>query len=132
MDAQRRVTGGDGALALDELLALEHQGWQALCEGRGAEFYGQLMTEDGLMVLAGGQVMDRPAVVASLGEAPRWAHYEISGVRSVPLADGAATLVYLGRASRSDEEPFVAAMSSTYRVVDGRPRLAVYQQTQVA
>lgn len=29
---------------LEDLLDLENQGWQSLCEGTGADFYGTLMT----------------------------------------------------------------------------------------
>ena len=52
-------------MTLDGLLALEHDGWAALCAGRGAAFYGDVMTADGLMVLANGLVLDRDQVVAS-------------------------------------------------------------------
>ena len=37
---------------LDELLDLEHQGWNSLCTGTGANFYGQIMTNDGVMLLS--------------------------------------------------------------------------------
>src|SRR3954467_4740460 len=48
------------------LLDLEHRGWESLRDGSGADFYGALMTEDGVMVLANGGVADREAVVESL------------------------------------------------------------------
>ncbi|WP_393916544.1 hypothetical protein [Halostreptopolyspora alba] len=38
----------------EEPLELEHRGWRPLCDGTGADFYGSLMTEDGVMVLAHG------------------------------------------------------------------------------
>ena len=117
--------GDDGLL--HELLDLEHRGWRSLCDGTGATFYGDLMTDDGVMVLAHGVAMDRDQVVASLAEAPPWDRYEITDPRLVDIAGGAA-LVYTGTGHRGDE-PFVARMSSVYVRRDGRWRLALYQQT---
>ncbi|MCA5894430.1 nuclear transport factor 2 family protein [Isoptericola sp. NEAU-Y5] len=116
-------------LTLDRLLGLEHAGWAALCESRGGTFYGDLMTPDALMVLVNGMTMDRPTVAASLDGSPAWDSYEISEARRVDVGDGAAALVYRAEAVRDGEEPFVALMASTYRTVDGEPRLALYQQT---
>src|SRR5690606_1883724 len=64
-------------MEIDELLTLERRGWDSLCDGTGGEFYGDLMTDDGVMVLAHGFALPRDAVVASLGDAPPWAGYEI-------------------------------------------------------
>lgn len=116
-------------LTLDRLLDLEHRGWDALCTSRGGEHYGRLMTHDGLMVLVNGAVLDRDAVVASLDGAPPWSSYTLTDERVVPVGDGAAALVYRARALRDGEAPFDATMASTYRLVDGEARLALYQQT---
>lgn len=117
----------------DELLALERAGWDSLCDGTGDDFYGRTMTEDGLMVLANGMVMDRAEVVEALGQSPPWASYELSDVRIVPIGDGTAALVYVGTAQRGgDDPPFVGAMSSVYVRTDGQWRLALYQQTPMA
>ena len=116
-------------MTIDELLDLERRGWDSLCDGTAATFYGQLLTDDGLMVLAGGMVLDRDAVVASLADAPPWSRFELSDERVVDLGEDAAALVYRGVAHRDGEAPFVAAMTSMYRRVDGAWRLAVYQQT---
>lgn len=115
----------------DDLLALERRGWDSLCDGTGAAFYGDLLTDDGVMLLAGGMVLDRDAVVASLADAPPWSDYRIDDVRLVDLGPEAAALVYRGTAHRGDEAPFVAAMTSVYRRISGEWRLAVYQQTVV-
>jgi len=115
---------------LDELLDLENQGWTSLCDSTGADFYGRLMTPDGVMVLAHGQVLDRDAVLASLDDAPPWRTYEITEERLIRLGDDQAILVYTGRATRDgDEPPFVALMSSVYVRREGAWRLALYQQT---
>jgi len=39
---------------LDDLLELERAGWRSRCESTGDRFYGDLMTDDALMVLATG------------------------------------------------------------------------------
>ncbi len=115
-----------------ELLTLERRGWDSLCDSTGDEFYGRMMTDDAVMVLANGAVMDRATVVASLGEAAPWRSYEISESRLVSTGPESAALLYLGTARREADEPeFVARMSSVYVRLDDEWRLAVYQQTAV-
>ncbi|WIM69210.1 nuclear transport factor 2 family protein [Corynebacterium suedekumii] len=117
---------------LEELLDLEHQGWTSLCNSTGADFYGQIMASDGVMVLAHGQVFDRQAVIESLNEVPPWRSYDIADQRLVALSDDHAVLVYTGRAYRDEDEPaFIARMSSVYNRQDGTWRLALYQQTPI-
>jgi hypothetical protein len=117
---------------LDELLDFEHQGWKSLCNSTGADFYGRIMTSDGVMVLAHGQVFDRQAVIDSLNEAPPWRTYDISDERLISLGEDRAILVYTGRAYRDENEPaFMALMSSVYTRHDGNWRLALYQQTPI-
>ena len=48
---------------LKALIDLESRGWDSLCDGTGADFYGQLMTDDGVMVLGNGAAMDRDEVL---------------------------------------------------------------------
>jgi hypothetical protein len=48
---------------MDDLLELEHAGWASLCDGTGSEFYGDVLSESGIMVLADGSVMTRDDVV---------------------------------------------------------------------
>lgn len=115
----------------DELLQIERAGWDSLCESTGADFYGELMLPDAVMVLANGMVMDRNTVVSALAQAPPWRGYEISGLRIVAVDDDNAILVYTGTAYRDGDEPaFVGAMSSVYHRVAGVWRLALYQQTR--
>ncbi|MGY1601483.1 nuclear transport factor 2 family protein [Geodermatophilus sp. SYSU D00815] len=115
-----------------ELLALEHRGWESLRDGSGADFYGSLMTDDGVMVLANGAVADRDAVVEALRGSPPWQRFEIESARVVAAGASAAVLVYTGRAWRDESEPpFVGAMTSTYVRSDDGWRLAAYTQTPV-
>lgn len=116
-------------MILDDLLTLERRGWDSLCEGTGAEFYADLMTEGAVMVLAHGFALDRDAVRASLAEAPTWDRYEIREERLVPADENTATLVYTGHATRTGTAPFHALMASTYTRRQGVWRLTVYQQT---
>jgi hypothetical protein len=115
---------------MDELLDLEHAGWASLCDGTGSEFYGNLMTDHGVMVLANGTVMTRTGVVEALRHSPPWAAYEIDESRFVELGDDATALVYVGTGHRGGgEPPFVGAMTSIYVRCDGDWKLALYQQT---
>ena len=116
-------------VTLETLLELERAGWDALCESRGGAFYGELMSDDGLMILVNGFVLDRNAVVESLDGAPAWDSYELSDERVGPLGPDAAALVYRAVAQRDGEAPFEAIMTSVYHLVGGELRLAVYQQT---
>lgn len=117
---------------LSDLLDLERQGWDALCASTGSDFYGRIMTADGVMVLVNGTVLDRDGVVASLDGAPAWSAYDLGAPRLVDLGEEAVGLVYRATASRdSDPTPFEALMTSVYRLVDGQWRLALYQQTAV-
>ena len=117
---------------MPELLDLERRGWDSLCDSTGSAFYGDLMTDDGLMVLANGALMDRDQVVASLSDAPAWHSYDIDEPRVVGGGDTAA-LVYVGTGYRDGDQPaFVGLMSSVYVRQDGRWRLALYQQTPVS
>ena len=116
-------------LAVASLTALERRGWDALCSGDGGDFYGDLMTDDAVMVLVNGAVLDREAVIASLADAPPWDEYELSDLRRVRTGQDSAAVVYRARATRAGAPPFEALMASTYRRVDGRVRLTLYQQT---
>lgn len=116
-------------LGLD-LVTLERAGWEALRAGDGADFYGRLMIENGVMVLAHGAVLRRDDVVASLREAPPWTSYTLSQVHPVPLDTDSAALVYRADAVRPGHE-FAALMTSCYVRDDGDWRLAVHQQTVI-
>ncbi len=121
----------DDATLTDALLRLERRGWDALCDGTGDEVYGELMTDDALMVLANGAVLDRAEVVASLRDAPPWDGYEIADERLVAAGPDAATLVYRGTARREGSADVVGIMTSLYTRVGTGWRLALYTQTVV-
>jgi hypothetical protein len=114
-----------------QLLDLEERGWHALVAGTGPEFYEDLCTDDAVMLFPGGMVLDRDDAIEGLRHAPTWATFELSDARVVPLADDAAVVVYRATAQRAGEEPYRAAMSSTYVRRGDEWRLAVHQQTPV-
>jgi hypothetical protein len=118
-------------IELDDLLALEHRGWEALCTSRGGGFYGELMTQDAVMVLVDGRVLDRAAIAASLDDAPPWSSYALEDARLVPTGTDSAALVYRATASRPGAGPFMALMSSHYRLLEGRLWMTLYQQTTI-
>lgn len=113
----------------DELLALERAGWKALRRGDAAAFYGDVLTDDGVMIVADGTELGRDAAVAALSGSSPWTDYAIESAHVVGRVAHAATLVYRATARREDGETFTAAMTSTYVRVSGRWRLAVYTQT---
>lgn len=121
----------DANAGFDELVDLEHDGWRSLCDGTGGVFYGDIMTAEGVMILAHGFALTRAEVVSSLADAPPWERYEIDSPRVIQLAENAASVVYTGRGFRHGEPPFVALMSSTYVRAEDRWRLAIYQQTPI-
>ena len=130
--AARRVPQGmTNEQIQTELEEVERRGWDSLCAGSAADFYGSMMTDDGVMVLANGMTMDRDDVVQALRGAPTWDRYEIADVRVVPIEPDAAALVYKGTGFRSDGDPVVAMMSSVYRRNGHGWQLALYQQTPI-
>ena len=117
---------------LDELLQLEHDGWKALCGGTAAQFYGDVMSADALMVLANGSIMNRAEVTTALAQAPSWQRYEISDARLIDVGADTAALVYTGKGWREGaDEPFLGAMSSVYHRGATGWTLALYQQTAI-
>lgn len=110
---------------------LERAGWQSLCDSTGGQFYGDLMTEDALMVLVGGMILTREEVVDSLSDAPAWSRFEIVEPRFITVSADVVTLVYTGKSWRDEDTvPFMAAMSSTYVLSDDGWKLTLYQQTR--
>ena len=121
----------DSQHTLDALVELEHAGWRSLCDGTGDAFYGGIMTDTALMVLANGMVMNRDVVTSALGESPPWARYEIDDPRLIQSDSDTAALVYKGIGYRDEGAPFVGAMSSVYTRSTTGWKLALYQQTAV-
>lgn len=118
-------------MELEELLSVERAGWEALRRSEGADFYGRLMSPEGVMVLPHGFVLDRAGVAASFDGVDPWRAYEISQPRRVVLGVDTVALVYVATATRGEGE-FRALMTSVYSLLEGQWRLALHQQTPMA
>ena len=115
-------------MADNELVALEREGWQALSDGRGADYYAQHLADNALMAFSFG-VMDRQAAIDAMAQAPPWASFELTDPRVVALTDDSAVLVYAAKAQREGQDPYAATISSTFVRRQGQWLLAFHQQT---
>ena len=116
-----------------DVLELERQGWNALVSGRGAEFYGALMTADAVVVVPG-MVLDREQTLASWEGVPPWTDYALTNETVVPLGPQARLVTYEVSATRpGDQGPYRARLTSVYVATEGTTseqwRLAFHQQT---
>ena len=112
----------------ETLLALEHEGWDALTSGRPGAFYRELTAPNAVMAFPFG-VMSRAAAIDAMEAAPPWETYAISDPAVVELTQDCAVLVYTVVAQRSGQSPYTAVMSSTYARNGERWRLAFHQQS---
>jgi hypothetical protein len=125
-----RNATGDVMTTMDDLLALERAGWDALSTGSeaAASFYDEVLAKQVLMVLPGGMVLDdRDQVIESMRGAP-WDGYDLSEEQVHELAADCAVVVYRASARRGDNE-YRAVFNSTYVREDGAWRMALHQQT---
>lgn len=132
-DSRAYLTSGcriwsDRSMDIDELVELEHKGWQALSGENGAEFYDAFLADEAMMVLPFG-VMDRDECVEAIAAAPPWMSYELSDIRVVVLSDESAMVVYNARAQREGLPEYRAVMSTTYVRRDREWLIACHQQT---
>ena len=112
----------------ERLIALEHDGWDALVAGRGGHYYRERLTDDALMAFPFG-VLTRAATVEAMESAPPWERYEIADPRVVALSDDSAIVVYEVVARRPGEEPYSAVLSTPF-VRDGDVwKVAFHQQS---
>ena len=116
-------------MSLEEsLVALEHQGWQALSEGTGADFYRACLTDNAVMVFPG-MVMNREQSIEAMEAAPPWESFQITEPTVVQLTDESAVLTYKATAQRAGQEPYSALMTSAYVDQAGTWKMAFHQQT---
>ncbi len=119
--------------AAEELLQLEHEGWEALSTSGNAagRFYTENLAVDVLMLLPGGMILDdRDEVIEAMRGSP-WTSFALSDERVLELAEGSAVVAYRATAQREGDEPYTALFNSTYVREDSVWRLAVHQQTPV-
>jgi hypothetical protein len=111
------------------LVELEQRGWGALVDGSGADFYEQLMADDGFMLLPEVGLVDKAAAVEGLRGALPWSWFDLGDTRVVHAGDGVAVVVYTVSAQRDGQPVYQALMSSTYTRREGRWTLLLHQQT---
>jgi hypothetical protein len=110
------------------LIALEHEGWDALVAGEGGRHYREHLTDDALMAFPFG-VLTRSASIEAMESAPPWEGYEIADPRVVELGDDSGIVVYEVVARRPGEEPYSAVLSTTFVRDDGNWKVAFHQQS---
>lgn len=113
-----------------DLLALERQGWQALADGRGGDYYREHLADDALTAFPFG-VIGRAAVIEAMEQAPPWVSFELADAKVVELTEDSGVVVYRATAQRAGQRQYVAMISSTFVRRGGRWLLAFHQQTPV-
>lgn len=77
-------------------------------------------------------VLDRSAVLDSLGGADRWQRIEFDEERLVDVGDDVVQLIYRAVAERSDDgSEYTALVTTTYVETDGSYHVISHQQTPV-
>ena len=121
------ATIGDMSLA-QRLIALEHEGWDALVSGEGGRYYREHLTDDALMAFPFG-VLTRKATIEAMEAAPARERFEIADPQVVALCDESGVVFYEVVAQRPGEEPYSAVVSTTF-VRDGEVwKVAFHQQS---
>jgi hypothetical protein len=115
----------------ERLIALEHEGWDALVAGAGGRYYREHLTDDALMAFPFA-VLTRAATIEAMESAPAWERYAIRDPQVVALSDDGGIVVYEVVAQRPGEEPYAAVVSTTF-VRDGDVwKVAFHQQSPKA
>ena len=113
------------------LVSLEEQGWQALSQGTGADFYERNLADHALMVFPFG-VLTREQSIEAIKAAPPWASFRIEDPQVVGLTDDSAILTYRATAQRAGQEPYSALMTTVFVKNEGTWKAAFHQQTPVS
>jgi hypothetical protein len=116
----------------DKLREFEMEGWQAVSEYRGCGFYSNRLTDDGLLVLPDGSVLDKwEAAVSALNGDETWASYHFEDERIVLLSPGCASLTYTASAQMLGEPEYRAVVTSVYVRRGDDWLIALRQETPV-
>ena len=116
----------------DKLRELELEGWQAVAEYRACGFYSNRLTDDGLLVLPDGSVLDKwEAAVSALNGEETWTSYRIEDERMVLLSAGCAALTYTASAQIFEEPEYRAVVTSVFVRRGDDWLIALRQETPV-
>jgi hypothetical protein len=110
------------------LIQIERQLWNA-----DEDFYRDTLSEDAVMVFPEPTgILDRSAVLESLGGADRWRSIVFDEERLVEVNDDVVQLVYRAVAERSEDgSEYTALITTTYVKSNGSWRVLTHQQTPV-
>jgi hypothetical protein len=115
----------------DLLVTLETEGWEALSQGTGADFYQRALPDDAVTVFPFG-VLTRQQSIEAMRAAPPWATFRIEEPRVVRLTDDSAILTYCATAQRTGQEPYSAYTTTVFVRRDGAWRPVFHQQSPVS
>lgn len=112
----------------ESLLELERQLWNA-----DEAFYRGTLSEDAVMVFPEPTgILERSAVLESLGGADRWGRVEFTEERLIEVDDDTFQLIYRAVAERSEDgSEYTAFITTTYVEANGSWRLVSHQQTPI-
>ena len=113
---------------MHELEALERRGWEALSGPRAAEFYDEVMADDGLMIFPG-LVLDKPGTLRAMAAEAPWSTFTLVDVRVVGPTPDVGIVTYRASAQRPGEDRYAAHMTTVYVRSEGRWRLVLHQQS---
>ncbi len=125
MTSDQSVTGDEPDDLNRDLVEMERSFWDAAGDGG---YYERNMASDGRCLLPTG-ILDRDATVAAIAESEPWADYELEDLVVHEIGLEGAVVGYRATASRGDDEPYRALVSTTYRRDGDRWELVVHQQT---
>lgn len=118
---------------MQALIELEEKGWQSLssAEDTARNFYRSLLANDALMLFPGGMRLEgKEKILDVIGAAP-WKSFQTEELQAIALSDKAGAIVYRVTAQREGGDPYVALISSTYALHEGKWKLVLHQQTPV-
>ena len=115
-------------MEIEHLVEMERNGWRALSNGTGAEFYDAALAPDAVMALPVG-LLDRQTCIDAMAAAPPWNTHELSEFQVLDLSEASAVVVYRATAQREGQPSYSALMSTVYTEKDGRWLISLHQQT---
>jgi hypothetical protein len=112
----------------ESILELERRLWNA-----DEEFYRETLSENAVMVFPEPTgILERSAVLESLGGADRWDRVEFDDERLLDVEDDTVQLLYRAVAERSEDgSEYTAFITTTYVEANGSWRLVSHQQTPI-
>jgi hypothetical protein len=121
--------GDSSAEALRNLLlTLETEGWEALSQGTGADFYQRTLADDAVMMFPFG-VLTRAESIEAMRAAPPWSTFEIEQPNVIRLTDDSALLTYRANAQRTGQDPYAAQATTVFVRRGGTWRPIFHQQS---